>query len=178
MLELRQSGSVSWEGYTRHAFLFDQIGVTLQLWMERAPDGDEIGVRAELQHLTVGNAGQHASEFSAKVMTLSGPIWRADIFTLTTGEPGNFDRAHAHPRFDGSEPCDREWDPLLSTDPFAWLAGQLGDLPALLTLAGAAELADSPDCARVAGMAAAIAEAARLCMAQVREAVADVGDTG
>ncbi len=174
MLELRRSGTVSWEGHLRHAFLFDQLGVTLQLWMERAADGDEIGVRAELQRLSVGTAADAATEFAAKVMTLSRPIWRADIFTLSSGGPGNFDRAHFHPRFDGSEPCEREWDPLLTADPFAWLAGQLSNLPRVLDRAGAADLAGSEDCTRVADMAGAISQVAGSCMAQVREAGADV----
>jgi hypothetical protein len=174
MLELRQSGSVSWEGPTRHAFLFDELGLTLQQWMERAADGDEIGVRAELHHFAADKPAEDASEFAAKVMTLSRPIWRADIFTLTTGEPGNFARAHFHPRFDGTEPCERDWDPNLSADPFAWLAQQLTDLPRVLARAGAGELAGSPDCARAAALAGEIAQVARACMIQVLEAGPDV----
>lgn len=170
MTELRQSGSISWEGYVRRAFLFDLVGVTLQQWMERAPDGDEIGVRAELQRLSIGKAAESASEFSAKVITFSRPLWRADIFTLSSGVPGNFDRAHFHPRFDGCEPCDRVWDARLTADPFAWLTDQLASMPQVLEAAAAADLAGSEDCARIAATAAEISQVAQVCMQQARDA--------
>ncbi len=173
MVDLRRAGTISWGGYVRQAFLFEDIGVTLQQWMERAEDGDEIGVRVEIQHLAVEQPADTASEFAAKVMTLSRPIWRADIFTLTSSDPGNFDRAHYHPHFDGSQPCDRAWDQLLTQDPFAWLSDQLASVPEILEQAGAADLAGSSDPARVADMAPAIAQIAELLMTQAREA-----DTG
>ena len=39
MVDLRRAGTISWGGYVRQAFLFEDIGVTLQQWMERAEDG-------------------------------------------------------------------------------------------------------------------------------------------
>jgi len=51
--------------------------------------------------------------------------------------PGNLRAAHFHPHFDGVEPCDRVWDRAIQQDATGWLAGQLGDLVALLKASGA-----------------------------------------
>ncbi|MDR2988022.1 MAG: hypothetical protein LBV34_24610, partial [Nocardiopsaceae bacterium] len=51
--------------------------------------------------------------------------------------PGNLSRAHYHPTFDGLEPSSRHWDARLREDWAGWLRAQLGDLPAMLAVAGA-----------------------------------------
>ncbi len=50
--------------------------------------------------------------------------FRADLFDVV-GEPvGNLRSAHFHPYFDGIEPCDRHWRPVIKQDPIRWLEGR------------------------------------------------------
>ena len=84
---------------------------------------EEHGTRVELR--TIGRPAHIGTESAAQPVTLDRPLWRADIFDLI-GEPkGNLARAHFHPRFDGREPSDRRWDPLLREDWAGWLTGQI-----------------------------------------------------
>ncbi|MDQ6671057.1 MAG: hypothetical protein M3069_09950, partial [Chloroflexota bacterium] len=54
---------------------------------------------------------------------LGDPIWRGDLFRLTEGPRGNWDRAHYHPRFQGTSAGERHLDPELSRDPISWALG-------------------------------------------------------
>jgi hypothetical protein len=76
---------------------------------------------------------------------LGAPIWRGDLFKLTDGPTGNWDRAHYHPRFHGLEAGARVMDPQLTKDPITWALAQLSDLSALATRAAAPDLAAASD---------------------------------
>ena len=122
------------------------------------------------------------------------PLFRADLFDLVDGEPGNFARAHYHPSFHGAEggegggggggaePSERQWDGELSADPFAWLAGKLSDLEAIVAAAGAAGTAGTAvavdpeglaaDAAALRELVAEVVAAAETVMARVRSRAA------
>lgn len=160
-------GEVSWSGPFRSTFLFDQVAITIQHWCESASDGDECGVRVEIQRMVESVASQAATEFATKVLHISGPIWRADIFTLSSGTQHNWNRAHYHSHFNGDEPCDRDWDAALTQDPFTWLVGKLREIGNVFELAGAADLVEVGDCARIGERSAQIVAAAELMMEEV-----------
>jgi predicted HD phosphohydrolase len=154
--ELQDAGSISRAGVQRRCFFFAGLGITLQHWQERSAEGDETGVRVEIQRLAVDDGPM---EFAARELRLHDPVWRADLFALSTDPAGTFSRAHYHPGFAGREPSDRHWDPDLSRDPVSWLARQLGQLDQLLAAAGRPELAGTADSGRVAAAAPEIARA-------------------
>jgi hypothetical protein len=151
-------GQVSGSGYQRLAFLFETVGITMQHYRIHADDGDELGVRIEIQHL---DADPGPDESDAWELRLHDPIFRVDLFTLSTGVPGNLDRAHYHPVFSGRYPGERVFDVRIQTEPLTWLTDVLSDLDALLATAGCANLAGRGDGARVAAAVPAIIEAAR-----------------
>jgi predicted HD phosphohydrolase len=169
-VELRDFGSVSSAGVQRRCFLFAGIGITAQHWRERAEDGDETGVRVEIQRLTQDSGPM---EFAASELRLHDPLWRADLFSFSAEPPGNFARAHYHPGFDGREPAERHWDAGLTRDPVSWLTGQLGHLDELLVAAGRPELAGTQDSGRVAAAAPAIGGAVREMLAAIELAPPD-----
>jgi hypothetical protein len=116
-------------------FVFSKTAVLVWEWHERNPAGDEAGVRLEVRLL--GDVGPRGSASAAQAVLVDQPVWRADLFDLVDEPPGNFARAHFHPRFHGVEPSDRCWDDALSADPMAWVAAQLGNLESLLRRSGA-----------------------------------------
>jgi hypothetical protein len=160
-------GSVSERGRVTYAFLFERIAVTVKRWVQHAPDGDERGARVEIQRLEWSPIG---SEFAAVPVSLKDPLWRADLFTFVPGAPGNHERAHFHPIFDGYEPSDRptdrSWDPDLTADPIAWLETQLGDkFGDVLIAGGASDLAVGQEAADVLAVLPQILDSARRCLA-------------
>ena len=88
----------------------------------------EHGTRVEIRERPP--QAQRGSESAAQVITADRPLWRADLFDRLTDEPGTFGAAHYHPRFNGNEPCERNWDPALTADPWSWLGDQLTSLGA------------------------------------------------
>jgi hypothetical protein len=166
-MELKRVGSVSWGGNLRRAFLFDDVALTLQHWLERTADGNECGVRIEIQRLAENSASEVATEFAAKVLRVAGPIWRADIFTLSSGVPLNLDRAHYHSKFNGDEPCDREWDERLTSSYLSWLLDNLLGISIVFERAGVPDLARSRDCERIADCSKEIVAAVALMMDDV-----------
>ena len=167
-MEFLRVGDVSWGSPDRAAYLFDGLAITVQQWCEQASDGNESGVRVEIQHLTQSVPTNAKTEFAAKVFHIATPIWRADIFMLGSGVPGNFDRAHYHPRFNGVEPCDREWDVSLTASPFEWLREKLWRMDAIVVSAGFSELEGSSDVSRIGRRSAAIVLTAEELMREVR----------
>jgi hypothetical protein len=118
-------------------FVFSEMAVVVRAWHEVDPTnagGDEAGVRVEIRLL--GDVGRRGTPSAAQAVLVDQPVWRADLFDLIEGQPGNFARAHFHPRFDGFEPSERCWDDALSSDPMAWLAVQLADLATRLEKGG------------------------------------------
>jgi hypothetical protein len=162
-LELRSVGEVSSAGYLRRVFLFETIGITAQHWSEQASDGREVGVRVEVQRLDEQPGGR---EYDAVELRLYDPVFRADLFTLETCAPGNFDRAHYH-RFEGRYPGERYFDPALTNDPMTWLAGRLSDLDGLLDAVGRPELRHAADARRVAESAPAVAGAVQELLSMI-----------
>jgi hypothetical protein len=88
----------------------------------------EHGTRVEIRERPP--QAHRGSESAAQVITADRPLWRADLFDRLTDEPATFGAAHYHPRFNGNEPCERNWDPALTADPWSWLGDQLASLGA------------------------------------------------
>jgi hypothetical protein len=118
----------------RYAFILeDSFAITVEPFVVLDPNsGDENGARIQIRRVQGGaEAGTQLAE----------PLWRGDLFRLTRGREGNWDRAHYHPRFHGLEAGDRVMDPELTRNPINWALVQLSDIQALATRAAAADLA-------------------------------------
>ena len=118
----------------KYAFIFsDSFAITVEPFIVLDPRrGDENGARIQVRRVEPG---------AEPGTRLGAPIWRGDLFKLTEGAPGNWDRAHYHPRFQGLEAGQRVTDPELTRDPLHWALAQLSDLHGLATRAAAADLA-------------------------------------
>jgi hypothetical protein len=163
MIEMRPVGEVSEVGDIAYAFFVDGMAITVRRWTEHADDGDETGVRFDLQRLHEDRS--EGSEFAMPKVFLGAPVWRADLFRL--GGSDKFERAHHHPRFTGIEPCDRvfltEAD---AADPLAWIQRVLTDgLETLLQGAGASDLYGTATQRQVAEVLPLAIAAARNCLA-------------
>ena len=126
------------------AFVFETVAVLVGPWREPA-DPPERGTRVEVRLLD--RELRRGSWSAAQRVVIDQPAFRADLFDLVDGPPGNLASAHFHDRFDGVEPCDRLWPAEIKRDPTGWLAGELGDLGQLLDRAGV-EVADAEGAAR------------------------------
>lgn len=145
----------------KRAFIFSQVGIVVQsVYCSRPDRGDEHGVRLEFRLLD--GAPHRGSRAAAQGLSLNETVWRADVFTSVPKPPRHFDRAHFHPFFNGHEPSDRQWDELLTTDPYEWLIGQLSDLDALLFRAKRS----------LTGVKSADSEALRRAIPEINELVA------
>ena len=161
-MRLKRVGEISSAGEYRYAFLFDRIAITVGKWIEHGSEGEEAGCRIQIQRLEEEEAG---SEFAGRRVCLTQPIWRGDLFTLATGRPGNWDRAHYHPRFHGIEPSDRAWDPELTRSPVDWLRSRLGsNLDRMLQEGGAPDLAGGEDARLVREALPRISAAVEECL--------------
>jgi hypothetical protein len=119
---------------TRYAFIFtDSFAITVEPFVVLDPhSGDENGARIEVRRVDAGGTepGTHLAE----------TVWRGDLFKLTNGPQDNWDRAHYHPRFQGTQAGARVMDPELTRDPITWALTQLGDLRGLADRAAAPDL--------------------------------------
>jgi hypothetical protein len=117
-------------------FGFDRIGVVLgdMYFIDPAPakgqEGPERGVRLEVRMLEPGEPA--GSIYSARPISITGPIWRADLLESADGPPGSLNRVHHHPNMSGWEPGKRVFDRDLSSDPVGFVGAILSDLEALL----------------------------------------------
>jgi hypothetical protein len=118
----------------KYAFILsDSFAITVEPFVVLdSRTGDENGARIQIRRV------QGSAEPGTQ---LGEPIWRGDLFKLTAGSPGNWDRAHYHPRFHGQEAGERVLDPELSKDPLNWALLQLRDLHSRATRAEAPDLA-------------------------------------
>jgi hypothetical protein len=121
-------------------FGFDRIGVVLgdMYFIDPAPakgqEGPERGVRLEVRMLEPGEPA--GSIYSARPISITEPIWRADLLESADGPPGSLNRVHHHPNMSGWEPGRRVFDRDLSSDPVGFVGAILSDLEALLKRAG------------------------------------------
>jgi hypothetical protein len=117
----------------RYAFILDDsFAITVEPFVVLdARNGNENGARIQIQRV------QRAHEAGT---LLGDPLWRGDLFSLTDGPPGNWDRAHYHPRFNGQQAGSRQMDPELTKDPIHWALEQLKDIRGLAARAGADDL--------------------------------------
>jgi hypothetical protein len=121
-------------------FGFDRIGVVLgdMYFIDPAPakgqEGPERGVRLEVRMLEPGEPA--GSIYSARPISITEPIWRADLLESADGPPGSLNRVHHHPNMSGWEPGKRVFDRDLSSDPVGFVGAILSDLEALLKRAG------------------------------------------
>ena len=76
------------------------------------------------------------SIYSARPISIAGPVWRADLLESTDGTPGSLNRAHHHPNMKGWEPGKRVFDRDLSSDPVGFVGTMLSDLEGVLERAG------------------------------------------
>jgi hypothetical protein len=121
-------------------FGFDRIGVVVGdiYFIDPSPakgqEGPEHGVRLEVRMLEPGELT--GSIYSARPISITEPVWRADLLESTDGTPGSLNRAHHHPNMRNWEPGKRVFDRQLSADPVAWVGTMLSDLEGLLERAG------------------------------------------
>jgi hypothetical protein len=117
------------------AFAFERLGVVISelYFVDPTPgpdqEGPEQGVRLEVRLFERGDPP--GSIYSAHPITISRPIWRADLLE-SVAKPGTLDRAHHHPRFREWEPGRRHFVEEMSADPVAWVGKRLSDLEGLL----------------------------------------------
>ncbi len=121
-------------------FGFDRIGVVVGdiYFVDPEPgkgqEGAEHGVRLEVRMLEPGEL--IGSIYSARPISISEPVWRADLLESAEGTPGSLNRAHHHPNMRDWEPGRRVFDRDLSRDPVAFVGTMLSDLEGLLERAG------------------------------------------
>jgi hypothetical protein len=123
----------------RQVFVFEGTAVIVGPWHEPMSP-PERGTRVEVRLLDLEPT--RGSRFAAERVVVDRPVFRADLFDTLDAPPGNLRAAHFHPGFEGIEPLDRHWDEAIQADATGWLAGELSDLPNILSRAGAD--ADAP----------------------------------
>ncbi|MGI5231273.1 hypothetical protein [Actinoallomurus sp. CA-142502] len=164
-----------------HAFVYNDTAILVRHWFEVSPKDSHLehGVRLELRLREPQPL--RGSESAAQRIVADRPVWRADLFDRVDGTPGAFEAAHFHPRFDGVEPCERNWADAVKATPWEWLHGELSDIGAVAERAGvpladpAADVeqirADAPEIVAVAqSRAAAQCGSAHQCYAWTRDA--------
>src|SRR6266508_3566354 len=117
----------------QQAFVFEKVAVLVFPWSEPMQP-PERGARVEVRLLV--DEPRRGSRSAAQRVVIDQPVFRADLFDQVDGPPGNLRSAHFHPRFDGVEPCERDWRDEIRADPIGWLEAQLGDLRQVLEESG------------------------------------------
>jgi hypothetical protein len=124
----------------RHGFVIGKIGVLVGYAEFRGPRGIESGARVELRRMVEQSSPKGNGAAPATPVTFGDPVWRVDIFSRSSGPPGNWSGAHYHTSFRDLRPGRRRFDASLTSAPLAWLERCLRDLGAVLTAAGADDL--------------------------------------
>ena len=150
----------------RFLFITAKVAITVRHWVEQRPrDGStESGSRVEVRRFEEDLPEPYNAAPAGRILD---PFWRADLFTHDQGEPGNWERAHQHVEWKGSEPGPRSWDPRMNTDPVGYTMERLGGLVQLLASAGASEEAASIDPAELEALLPAIRTAIETCLRPV-----------
>ncbi|WP_219414443.1 hypothetical protein [Pseudonocardia nigra] len=116
-------------------YTFTRVAVTVRRWFE-------IGTAAEMEHgarlelALLAQQPHRGTESAAQRTVVDQTFWRADIFGRLDRPDAPYSAAHFHSRFDGVEPCGREWSGDLTANPWAWLTDQLEHLEDRLAGAG------------------------------------------
>ncbi len=145
----------------QHAFVYNDVAVLVRHWFEVSLKDSHLehGTRVELRVRTP--EPHRGSESASQKITLDEPLWRADLFDRIDGVRGGFEAAHFHPRFEGPEPCARNWRDDVKATPWEWLAGCLGDMSAVAADAGVPSAVSAEDAEQIRADAAMIVAAAR-----------------
>ena len=133
-----QPGSRKGRPPVQTVFAYRSIAIVVRHWFEIAPQDEEHGCRVELR--SVPHLVHRGTESASQMLIIDRALWRADLFDLVGGEPGNFCRAHYHPSFAYTEPTDRAWDHRLTNDPMSWIVDRLENLAGTVDDQAKAEL--------------------------------------
>jgi len=139
--EVRVASRPRLEGGTtpvQTVFAYRSIAIVVRHWFEIAPQDEEHGCRVELR--SVPRLVHRGTESASQMLIIDRALWRADLFDVVGGEPGNFRRAHYHPSFAYTEPTDRVWDQRLTNDPMGWIVDRLQNLAGTVDDQAKAEL--------------------------------------
>jgi len=124
----------------RHGFVVGKIGVLVGYAEFCGAKGIESGARVELRRMIEQSPPKGNGPTPATPVIFGDPVWRVDIFSRSSGPPGNWSGAHHHISFRGVQPGRRCFDASLTSSPLAWLERCLRDLASVLTTVGADDL--------------------------------------
>jgi hypothetical protein len=124
----------------RHGFVIGQIGVLVGYAEFRSAKGLEAGARLELRRMIKQSPPKGSGAEPATPVTFGDPLWRVDIFSRSSGPPGNWSGAHYHTGFRKLGPGRRCVDASLTSSPLVWLDSRFRELPSVLTTVGADDL--------------------------------------
>ena len=124
----------------RHGFVIGKIGVLVGYAEFRGARGIEAGARVELRRMIEQSSPKGSGAEPATPVIFGDPLWRVDIFSRSSGPPGNWSGAHHHMHFKGLRPGRRCFDASLTNAPLVWLDRHLRDLASVLTTVGADDL--------------------------------------
>lgn len=126
------------------AFVNGGLAIVVRYWEQHGVEV-EGGARVELRRSSVLSApGAPAGTPGFRVDPIGeGGLWRADLFVMLTD--GGRSCFHYHPHFEHGDVGQRVVEDELTADPRMWIAGRLGDLPALLATCDATDLLDGID---------------------------------
>jgi hypothetical protein len=123
----------------RHGFVIGKIGVLVGYAEFRGAKGIEAGARLELRRM-VEQSPPRGNAAPATAVVFGDQLWRVDIFSKSSGPPGNWSGAHHHVGFRELRPGRRRSDASLTSSPLVWLDRHLRDLRSVLTTVGADDL--------------------------------------
>jgi hypothetical protein len=124
----------------RHGFVIGKIGVLVGYAEFRGAKGIEAGARVELRRMIEQSSRKRNGAEPATPVIFGDPLWRVDIFSKSSGAPGNWNGAHHHIGFRELRPGRRRFDASLTSCPLVWLDRHLRDLHSMLTAVGADDL--------------------------------------
>jgi hypothetical protein len=124
----------------RHGFVIGKIGVLVGYAEFRGAKGLEAGARLELRRMVEPSSPKANRAEPATPLTFGDPLWRVDIFSRSSGPPGNWSGAHHHTGFRKFGPGRRCVDASLTSSPLVWLDHRLRDLASVLTTVGGDDL--------------------------------------
>lgn len=157
-------------------FVNGRLSIVVRYWEEHIGPIVDGGVRVELRRVSEVTGRKHragAAGFTVAPVS-DGGLWRADLFAVLT-EPGKHS-FHFHPEPANDDVGKRMWDDDLRCDPQGWIAGQLGDLPALLRSCGAEDLLASVDLEEHRRALPVILMAVNTCLARLPSRITAYAD--